>query len=111
MENNFEYLKNEVKNLISIKKEENKNNIENNLNNKNINQNINPKETINFNLNQSNDLLELTKKYSIEIYKLKKQNEIIINIIQTQNQNINLNSNKNNLLISKNFCDSTINNF
>ena len=111
MEDNFEYLKNEVKKLISIKKEENKTGgVEHNRNSPSIN-NVNPKETINFNLNQSNDLLELTKKYSIEISKLKKQNEILTNTIQTQNQNINLNTNNNNLLNSKNICDSMINNF
>ena len=109
MENNFEQLKEEVKQLISIKKIEN--NKENDLENDIKNNNINPKETINLNLNQSNDLLELTKKYSIEISKLKKQNEILTNTIQTQNQNINLNTNNNNLLNSKNICDSMINNF
>ena len=104
MENNFEQLKDEVKKLLSIHKEENdnNNNIENN--------NINPKETINFNLNHSNDLLELTKKYSLEISKLKKQNEILTNTIQNQNRNIN-NKNNNNLINTKNSIDSIINNY
>ena len=101
MENNFKQLKNEVKKLVSLKKEEK--NIDINTNN------INPKETINFNINQSNDLLELIQKYSIEISKLKKQNEILANTLQSQNQNIN-NSN-NNLSNSKNIIDSMISNY
>ncbi len=102
MENNFESLKDEVKKLISIKK--NNNIIIDN------NNNINPKETINFDINQSNDLLELTKKYSLEISKLKKQNEILADTIQNQNNNINKAINNNNNLNKTNI-DSIVNNF
>ena len=107
MENNFEQLKNEVKKLISFKKEAI--NIENNAN---IN-NLNPKETINLNINQSNDLLELIQKYSNEISKLKKQNEILTNTLQSQNQNINNinNSNINSINNSKNAIDLMISNY
>ena len=106
MENNFEQLKNEVKKLILIKTEQK--NIENNINSNNIN----PKETTNLNINQSNELLELIQKYSIEISKLKKQNEILTNTLQSQNQSINnINNPNNNLINSQNIKDSIINNY
>ena len=109
MENNFEQLKEEVKRLIELKIENPKKEIIDNniINNPNI---INPKETINFNLNQSNDLLELTKKYSLEISKLRKQNEILTNTIQNQNiNNINNNNiNNNNALLNNKINIDTI---
>ena len=104
MENNFESLKDEVKKLISMKKEDNT------MDDNNNNYNFNPKETININLSQSNDLLELTKKYSLEISKLKKQNEILADTIQNQNNNINNAINNNNNL-NKNHIDLIINNY
>ena len=105
MENNVDYLKNEVKNLIALNKEKNSK-----KENANI---INPKETINFDLienNNSNDLLELIKKYSEEILNLKKQNEVLLNTIN--NQNIN-NKKNNNMLNQKilNNNESLLNNY
>ena len=105
MENNVDYLKNEVKNLIALNKENNSK-----KENANI---INPKETINFDLienNNSNDLLELIKKYSEEILNLKKQNEVLLNTIN--NQNIN-NKKNNNMLNQKilNNNESLLNNY
>ena len=104
MENNIDLLKAEVKDLISLNKEkkEKKGNI-----------NINPKETINIDWNEdnnSNDLLDLIKKYSEEISNLKKQNEVLLNTINTQN----INNKKNNKIINNkilNNNESLINNF
>ena len=76
MENNVDLLKNEVKDLIQINKDKNSK-----KENAKI---INPKETINIDWNEgnnSNELLELIKKYSEEILNLKKQNEVLLNTI------------------------------
>ena len=63
-EENDQYI-NRNKHILKGYIKNNENNQENDINTNNVN----PKETINF-LNQSNDLLDLTKKYSIEIFLL-----------------------------------------
>ena len=75
-----------------------------------IQKSSNEKNKSGIDINQSNDLLELTKKYSLEISKLKKQNEILADTIQNQNNNINKAINNNNNLNKTNI-DSIVNNF
>ena len=104
MENNVEQLKGEVKKLILIRKEEKDN--EKTINLKNI-----PKEEMNLNINQSNDILELTRKYSLEISKLKKQNEILTYTLQCHNVNENNLNNNNNINNSKYSIDSILGNY
>ena len=105
MENNVDLLKNEVKDLIQINKEKNSK-----KENAKI---INPKETINIDWNEgnnSNELLELIKKYSEEILNLKKQNEVLLNTINNQN----INNKKNNNIINQtimNSNESLLNNY
>ena len=108
MENNFEQLKDEVKKLLSLKAQSPQIGSDMIINN-NINKLVDPKETINLNLNQSNDLLELTKKYSLEISKLKKQNEILTNTIQNQNESINIKANNDINNINNNLINCKIN--
>ena len=82
MDNDINILRDEVKNLLISKREQEKE-IESRLNNQNI---INSP-------NENKNLLEIVKKYSDEIIYLKNENQNLINHLNILNNN-----NKNNLI-------------